>query len=124
MILITITIQFHVLRRGRRMELTKIAFHVRDIPSHTPKQSFQHFAQTGSFPSSKKKEWRNSRPPHTKKLQNTHTQHSLTHSPKLGSTKVVPPVSVSVFVGTSKFHVYTKRVGMSCSEVKKKKKKI
>jgi hypothetical protein len=45
--------------------------------------------------------------------------HTLTHSPKLGSTKVVLPVSV----GTSKLHIYTKRVGSSCSEVKKKKKK-
>jgi hypothetical protein len=49
----------------------------------------------------------------------THTQRTVTHSPKLGSTKVVPPVSV----GTSKLHIYTKRVGSSCSEVKKKKKK-
>jgi hypothetical protein len=55
---------------------------------------------------------------HKEASTHTHTHTTLTHSPKLGSTKVVPPVSV----GTSKLHIYTKRVGSSCSEVKKKKK--
>jgi hypothetical protein len=61
-------------------------------------------------------------PTSSHKEASKHTHTTLTHSPKLGSTKVV--VSVSVSVGTSKLHIYTKRVGSSCSEVKKKKKKI
>lgn len=85
------------------MELTKIAFHVRHIPSHTPKQSFQHFAQTGSFPY-KTTEWWNSRPPHTKKLQNTHTHTENSHS--LPKTRIYKSCSSCVcgYLQTSHIH--------------------